>query len=236
VTRLEDVPISKNVVAPLKKPSTTVSKKTAASKGLGALVIPSSDEEESQVLSPRWTPSSLSSTQEAHSRKRTKRIPVPTVESTEEWSTASNSFSPPRFGVTSGASSWRAQRAAANRRLSMTPSYQPMYTFSQSRLLFGSTATGDSAFSSLMSIRASLLAKNSSESWMAIATQLSTKEASQALAGIASCLLPITSLECGETMQSDDDFSEEGTSDSQAEEDNTFDCNSDCEENSAQDY
>lgn len=224
----EAVPISKNVVAPFKPPSITVSRTTPALTDLGDSVSLMSDEEET-AGDRLLRLSSMSSLQAAPYKKQRPSIPLHTSASTAASSTTKSSSRRLQFGVPSEPSSSKAQAAAASRRSSTTHSLQPTFTLSQSRLLFGSTATAASVFSSLTSIRASLLAKSSSSSWMDIATQLSTKEASRALRGIASCLRQTTHSSSGTTQQSDDDSSEEDTSDSQAEEDNTLNFNSDSE-------
>lgn len=213
---LAKVPISKNDGARLSKPSTTASKRKADWTDHG-----DSETQPLVELEEDSQPSSPPSPQVHHSKKQRYSTPDRTVASTAASSTIKSSSARRPPGVKSAHSSWKASQAAASRRSSSTRLDPMLFTLSQSRHLFGSTATAASAFSSLMSIKASLCAKNSYAFWTDIATQAKSREVSRLLAGTSSFLRQTSSSDSGEMTQSDDDSSEEGTSGSQASEDNT---------------
>jgi len=105
-----------------------------------------------------------------------------------------------------------------------------MCTLYLASVRYGSTATAAKTFSSLMSIKAALNEKHSSDYWMAILGKFRSKEASEMLDTLEYFLRPTSPLHCGETLECEGDSSEEGTSDSQAEEDTTADLPSSFEE------
>lgn len=226
----EDVPISRNVAAPLIKRYSTAAKKKAVSTAHGGLASLRKPVDRSALQ--HSSESSMSSEEEDPCEMQRWPTARRTSASTVASNITSTSSKKRQRGESSVASSSRDRLAVASRRSFTTHSLPMTFTLSQSRHHFGSTATLGSVFSSLMSIKASLSGKSCSESWMAIATMLNSRAASLELAGIASCLRPTVSSDNGETTQSDDDFQQEATSDSQASEDNTLDCNNSSDQES----
>lgn len=226
--QLAAIPISKNDGAPLRKLHSTVSRKMAASTARGNSASSQSTQEDlsdSDNFSSQFMP--------AHRSLKRPRLTHRRMSGTIEASnTTVSSSKHPNHGARYAASFSKARPALASRRSSSTRSSPETFTLWQSKHLFGSTATSDSVFYSLTSIKAVLCAKNSSDCWMAIATQLSSKAASRALDGIALCLHPTTPSPYGATQQSDDGSSSEDTSGSQASEDNTHNFNTSSEQES----
>lgn len=122
-----------------------------------------------------------------------------------------NTQSSNRAGARSHASTSTAQQAPANPRSSTTPSAMRTFTLWQVSNLSGLTDTEDSAASSLMSIRTSLLAKHSFDSWMDILIPLQSREASSMLAGLASSLRPTSHSGSRSMTHNSDGSDEEGS-------------------------
>lgn len=202
---LADIPMSNPGEALNFKLPPTAPKRKAVSQAPGDMVDPLTLEQDATQDLLHFAKRCKTVTTSATSFSGSPSLGSGTLEGSKDWPIDLSG----EDGAMSPASTSTAPLAQGSPLSCSTPVVTSTFTRSQAKILFGSTATQASVFSSLTSLTTAFNAKYSYACWTVILTRLLSKEGSSMLAGLASCFAPITTSTTVSTQPSSDASSEE---------------------------